>query len=47
MNYGTLNKKQRHTAQQIFERLRDEHQYAGGYTVVREFVAKEIGRAHV
>ena len=34
-------KKQRHTAQRIFERLRDEHQYAGGYTVVREFVAKE------
>ena len=34
-------KKQRHTAQRIFECLRDEHQYAGGYTVVREFVAKE------
>lgn len=34
-------KKQRHTAQRIFERLRDEYQYAGGYTVVREFVAKE------
>ncbi len=34
-------KKQRHTAQRIFERLRDEHQYLGGYTVVREFVAKQ------
>ena len=34
-------KKQRHTAVRIFERLRDEHGYAGGYTVVREFVAKE------
>lgn len=34
-------KKQRHTAQRIFERLRDEHGYSGGYTVVREFVAKE------
>ena len=34
-------KKQRHTAVRIFERLRDEHAYAGGYTVVREFVAKE------
>lgn len=34
-------KKQRHTAQRIFERLRDEHGYPGGYTVVREFVAKE------
>src|ERR1044071_6176345 len=34
-------KKQRHTAQRIFERLRDEHGYPGGYTVVREFVARE------
>lgn len=34
-------KKQRHTAKRIFERLRDEHHYAGGYTVVREFVANE------
>jgi transposase len=34
-------KKQRHTAKRIFERLRDEHGYGGGYTVVREFVAKE------
>lgn len=34
-------KKQRHTAKRIFERLRDEHGYQGGYTVVREFVAKE------
>ncbi len=34
-------KKQRHTAVRIFERLRDEHGYQGGYTVVREFVGKE------
>jgi hypothetical protein len=26
--------KQRHTAKRIFERLRDEHGYTGGYTVV-------------
>ena len=26
--------KQRHTARRIFERLRDEHGFAGGYTVV-------------
>ena len=25
-----LPKKQRHTAQRIFERLRDEHDFAGG-----------------
>lgn len=34
-------KKQRHTAKRIFDRLREEHGYQGGYTVVREFVAKE------
>jgi transposase len=33
--------KQQHTSKRIFERLRDEHGYAGGYTIVREFVARE------
>ena len=32
-------KKQRHTARRIFERLRDEHGYAGGLTVVKAAVA--------
>ena len=31
-------KKQRHTAKRIFERLRDEHAYAGGYTIVKDYV---------
>ena len=31
-------KKQRHTAQRIFERLRDEHGFAGGVTIVRDYV---------
>jgi transposase len=30
--------KQRHTAKRVFERLRDEHGYAGGLTVVKEAV---------
>jgi transposase len=30
--------KQRHTAKRIFERLRDEHGYGGGYTVVKDHV---------
>ncbi len=30
--------KQRHTAKRIFERLRDEHGFAGGYTVVKDHV---------
>jgi transposase len=30
--------KQRHTAKRIFERLRDEHDFGGGYTVVKDYV---------
>ena len=30
--------KQRHTAKRIFERLRDEHGYGGGYTTVKDYV---------
>ena len=32
-------RKQRHTAQRIFERLRDEHKYKGRYDQVRRYVA--------
>jgi hypothetical protein len=31
-------RRQRHTAIRIFERLRDEHGYAGGYTTVKDAV---------
>ncbi|MFB3126034.1 MAG: IS21 family transposase [Candidatus Acidiferrales bacterium] len=31
-------KKQRHTAKRIFERLRDEHRFTGGYTIVKDYV---------
>ena len=34
----TRAKKQRHTAKRIFERLRDEHGYTGGYTIVKDYV---------
>jgi len=36
--------KQRHTAKRIFERLRDEHGYAGGLTAVRDHVRIARGR---
>lgn len=36
--------KQRHTALRIFERLRDEHGYTGGYTIVKEYVRIAKGR---
>lgn len=35
---GDAPVKQRHTAKRIFERLRDEHGFAGGYTVVKDYV---------
>jgi transposase len=38
--------KQRHTYRRIFERLRDEHGYAGGYDAVRRYVGK-TERQHV
>jgi transposase len=31
-------RKQRHTAKRIFERLREEHGYTGGYTIVKDYV---------
>src|ERR1700736_5591374 len=34
----TAPPKQRHTAKRIFERLRIEQGYAGGYTVVKDYV---------
>ncbi len=34
----TAPAKQRHTAKRIFERLRDEHGFGGGYTVVKDHV---------
>ena len=40
----TAPAKQRHTAKRIFERLRDEHGFAGGYTVVKDHVRIERSR---
>jgi len=35
----TVHAKQRHTGSRIFERLRDEHGFTGGITIVRDYVA--------
>ena len=32
-------KKQRHTSKRIFERLRDEHGFVGGITIVKDYIA--------
>jgi transposase len=34
-------RKQRHTAKRIFERLRDEHGFKGGYTIVKDYVREQ------
>ena len=37
-------RKQRHTAQRIFDRLRDEYAFTGGYTIVKDYVReKKLG----
>ena len=34
----TVPKKQKHTSKRVFERLRDEHGYDGGITVVKDYI---------
>ena len=38
-------KKQQHTSKRIFERLRDEHAFTGGITIVKDYVADVHQRA--
>ena len=35
----SVHKKQHHTSKRIFERLRDEHGFTGGITIVKDYVA--------
>ena len=37
-------RKQRHTAKRIFERLRDEYGFDGGYTTVKDYVREHRRR---
>ena len=34
----TRPRKQRHTAKRIYQRLREEHGFGGGYTIVKDYV---------
>ena len=34
-------RKQRHTAKRIFDRLRDEYGFTGGYTIVKDYVREK------
>lgn len=40
-----VHAKQRHTAIRILERLRDEHGFTGGYTIVRNYVHRKACRS--
>lgn len=37
-------RKQRHTAKRVFDRLRDEHGFAGGYTIIKDYMRKRDRR---
>jgi len=39
-----VHPKQRHTGKRIFDRLRDEHGYTGGITVVRDEIRRSSSR---
>jgi transposase len=41
----TAPPKQRHTAKRIFERLKAEHGYTGGYSVVKDYVRTARARS--
>lgn len=38
-------RKQRHTAKRVFDRLREEHGFTGGYTIIKDYV-REHERRH-
>ena len=39
-----VHRKQRHTAKWVFERLRDEHGFTGGYTIVKDYMREHERR---
>jgi hypothetical protein len=41
----SVHAKRRHTAHRIFERLRDEEGFSGGYTIVRQYLVQATLRS--
>jgi len=39
-------RKLRNTAKRVFDRLRDEHGFTGGYTIVKDYVREQQRRGH-
>ena len=38
------NRKQRHTAKRVLERLRDKHGFTGGYTIIKDYMREHERR---
>ena len=38
------NRKQRHTAKKVLERLRDKHSFTGGYTIIKDYMREHERR---
>ena len=39
-----VHRKQRHTAKRVFDRLRNEHDFTGGYTTVKDYMRERVRR---
>ncbi len=39
--------KQRHTAKRVWERLKEEHQFMGGYTIVKDYIHADSSRPNL
>jgi len=40
----SVHRKQRHTAKRVFDRLREEHGFTGGYTTVKDYIRERERR---
>ncbi len=39
-----MPRKQRHTAKRVFDRLRDESGFTGGYTIIKDYIRERERR---
>ena len=44
MRTSEVPRKQRHTAKRVFDRLRDEHGFTGGYTIIKDYIRERERR---
>ena len=39
-----VHRKQHHTAKRVFDRLREEHGFTGGYTIIKDYIRDRARR---